>query len=431
MNSKYNNSQNLLQRAKKVIPVAAQTYSKSYRYFCEGNSPAFLDRGKGSYVWDVDDNKFIDFICALGPVTIGYNDERVNNAIIEQLNKGISFSQPSDLSIKLAEKLTDILPAAEMVKFVKNGSDATSAAVKLARAYTGKDMVAVCGYHGMDNWYIGSTENNKGVPKAVCDLTKKFEYNNLDSVEKLFEENSDQIGAVILEPIQENGPKEDYLNKLKKIVHSNGAVLIFDEVVSGFRYALGGASELYDVTPDLVAVGKGMANGMSLSAVAGKKEIIELIESQNVFVSTTFGGENLSIASAIKTIEIMEEENYFDHVWDLGKIKLEHLDALIAEYDLKEVISTVGLPPHCGLKFDGYNDLDYLDIKSVFLETMINEGILTIGINNISLSHTKKDIKNYLNSAEIAMIAIKKAIENNSISGILKGEKINPVFKRN
>lgn len=308
MNNKYKNSRELLKRAKKITPLGAQTFSKSYRYFCEGNSPSFMEKGKGAHVWDVDENKYIDFICGLGPVTLGYNDQRINEAITKQMEKGIIFSQPAPISIELSEKLIEIIPCAEMVRFVKNGSDATSAAVRLARAYTERDIIATCGYHGMQDWYIGSTVNNKGVPQKVCELSQSFDYNNIESLESLFAKYPNKIAAVILEPIQSNGPEEGYLQKVKEIAQDNGAVLIFDEVVSGFRYALGGASELYSVTPDLVTLGKGMANGMPISAVAGKKELLNLI-SDGVFISTTFGGEALSIAAALETINILQEKN--------------------------------------------------------------------------------------------------------------------------
>jgi len=427
----YEKSNQLIGRAKKVTPVAAQTYSKSYRYFCEGNSPLFLERGEGCYVWDLDGNKFIDFICALGAVTVGYNDKRINEAIIKQLEKGISFSQATQIEVELAEKLIEIIPCAEMVKFVKNGSDATASAVRLARAYTGRDIIAICGYHGMDDWCIGTTVNNRGVPKQICELGKTFEYNNIDSLKKLFEEYSGQIAGVILEPLQSDGPKEGFLEEIKELAHKNGAVLIFDEVVSGFRYALGGASELYKVTPDLAAVGKGMGNGVSISAVVGRRDLLEMIETKNVFISTTFGGETLSLAGALATIKILEQPGMYDKIWKLGTMMLEGLKELVAKNNLEKVISISGAAPHCGPSFEGIGSLDYLDVQSVYQQKMTEEGILTLGINNLSLSHTETEIQKLLDSAELAMEDIKTAIQKDSTEGILKSGKVNPVFKRN
>ena len=317
-----------------------------------------------------------------------------------------------------------------MVRFVKNGGDATTSAIKLARAYTGRDLVALSGYHGMHDWSIGSTENNKGVPLAISDLTKTFEYNNIESLEEIFKHYPNQIAAVILEPIPAYGPKDDFLQKVKELTHENGAILIFDEVVSGFRYALGGASELYDIVPDMAAFGKGMGNGLPISAVAGKKEIMEQIE-EGIFVSTTFGGEALSMAGSLAALEILEKPGVYEHIWDLGSILKEGLEDLIDKYELNDVISVSGLPPHCGVEFENVGSLDYLDINSIFSQTMVHNGILTVGINNINLSHTEEEINAYLSAAEEAMINIKKVIEQDSTEGILIGKKVDPVFKRN
>ena len=428
--SKYEKSNKLLERAVKVTPLGAQTYSKSYRYYCQGDSPAFIDKGEGCYLYDVDGNKFIDFVCALGPITIGYNVKEINDAVKAQLDKGISFSLQAEVEVELAEKIIEIIPCAEMVRFVKNGGDATTAAIRLARAYTGRDLVALSGYHGMHDWSIGSTENNKGIPKDISNLTKTFEYNNIDSLKELFNEYPNDIAAVILEPIQANGPKDDFLEKVKKVAHENGAVLIFDEVVSGFRYALGGASEYYGVVPDMAAFGKGMGNGLPISAVAGKKEIMKQIE-EGIFVSTTFGGEALSMAGSLAALEILEKPGTYEHIWKLGSILKEGLEELIDKYGLNDVILVSGLPPHCGVEFEDVGSLDYLDINSIYSQAMIHNGIITVGINNINLSHTEKEIEAYLNAAEEGMKNIKKAIEQDSTDGILIGKKVDPVFKRN
>ena len=428
--SSYEKSDELLKRAVKVTPLGAQTYSKSYRYYCQGDSPSFIDRGEGCYLYDVDGNKFIDFVCALGPITIGYNVEEINDAVKAQLDKGISFSLQAEAEVELAEKIIEIIPCAEMVRFVKNGGDATTAAIRLARAYTERDLVALSGYHGMHDWSIGSTENNKGIPKAISDLTKTFEYNNIESLEELFNRYPDEIAAVILEPIQANGPKDDFLQKVKELTHKHGAVLIFDEVVSGFRYALGGASEYYGIVPDMAAFGKGMGNGLPISAVAGKKEIMKQIE-EGIFVSTTFGGEALSMAGSLAALEILEKPGVYEHIWNLGTILKEGLEKLIDKYELNDVILVSGLPPHCGVEFEDVGSLDYLDINSIYSQAMIHNGIITVGINNINLSHTEEEINAYLKAAEEGMINIKKAIEQDSIEGILIGKKVDPVFKRN
>ncbi len=431
MGKKYAKSEELLARARRVTPLGSQTYSKSIRYFCEGAAPAFLERGQGSHVWDVDGNEFVDFMCALGPVTVGYNDPQVNAAVIAQLQKGISFSMATEIEVELAEALTRIVPCAEMVRFVKNGSDATSSAVRLARAFTGRDLVAVCGYHGMQDWYIASTSNRRGIPEDVCALTKTFDYNNMGSLQQLFADYPGQVAAVILEPIQSDGPKEGYLAELRKVTKEAGALLIFDEVVSGFRYALGGASELYKVTPDLAAFGKGMGNGLPISAVAGRADVMELIGTQGVFISTTFGGETLSMAGSLATLKILGQPGTYERIWKLGTRLLEGIRTAITRHHVGEVVKVSGLPPHGGVGFEGKGDLDYLDMLSIYQQRMVEGGILTTGINNISLAHTEADIDQFIAAADTAFADIRRALDQNSLQGILTAGKVNPIFKRN
>lgn len=426
----YDKSNALLEREKKVSPLAAQTFSKSYRYFCEGIAPSYADYGKGCYLYDVDGNKFIDFMCALGPITVGYNEPSVNKAVMKQVKRFSSASLQSELEVELAEKLCEIVPCAEMVRFVKNGGDATTSAVRLARAYTGKDIVLMSGYHGMHDWSIGASANNKGVPKAVHELTINFEYNNLDDIKAKLEANKGNVAAVILEPIQSNGPKEGYLQALKDLTHEYGAIFIFDEVVSGFRYALGGASELFKVTPDLASFGKGMANGYAISAVAGRKDLLEQIES-GVFVSTTFGGDAVPMAAALATIKILEQPGFYDHITKMGTLMQNGLKELISKYKLEDVLSVSGLPAHSGLSFEGHGSLNYLDIQSVYSQTMIDNGVLVFAIYNLSGSITEKEVTQYLDANDKAMAMIRQAIDADSVDGILRGGKVDPVFKRN
>ena len=426
----FKKSQELLERELKVSPLAAQTFSKSYRYFCNGIAPSYMDHGEGCYIYDVDGNKFIDYMCALGPITVGYNNPKVNEAVIEQVKKFSSGSLQSELEVKLAEKLCKVVPCAEMVRFVKNGGDATTAAIRLARAYTGRDIVLMSGYHGMHDWSIGASENRKGVPAAVCELTKTFKYNDLNDAKAKLEANKGKVAAVILEPIQSNGPKEGYLQALKDLAHEYGAIFIFDEVVSGFRYALGGASELYEVIPDLAAFGKGMANGYAISAVAGRKELLQQIE-DGVFVSTTFGGDSVPMAAALATIEILEQPGFYEHINKIGKIQMEGVSKLIEKYSLQDVLSVGGMPAHGGVNFEGHGKLSYLDIQSVYSQSMIENGILVFAIWNLSGSLTEKEAQLYLDATDKAFALIRKAVDADSVDGILRGGKVDPIFKRN
>ena len=290
------NSEALLTRAESTIPLGTQTFSKSKMQYPVGVSPLFVKKAKGAYIWDVDGNKYIDLVNALAAVTLGYRDNKIEIAVKKQLKLGVSLSLPTKLEAEVSELITQIVPAAEMVRFSKNGSDATSAAIRLARSYTGRDHVIVCGYHGWQDWYIGSTSRNSGVPNVVSGLTHSFEFNNIDSLREKLTLFSEKVAAVILEPMSNTYPNIGFLESVKDLTHKAGAVLIFDEIITGFRFSKGGGQELFNITPDLATFGKGIANGFPLAAVVGKKEI--MLEMEKVFISGTFGGELLSLAAA-------------------------------------------------------------------------------------------------------------------------------------
>ncbi len=423
----FKKNKELLEKAKKIIPTASQTYSKSYNYFC--GDVSFLEKGKGGRVWDVDENSYLDFILGLGAVTIGYNNDKINNKIKEQLEKGISFSMPTELEVKLAEKLIGIIPSAEMVKFVKNGSDATTACIRLARAYTKKNIIACCGYHGYHDWYIGTTDNDLGIPLDIKRLTKTFPYNDIESLKRIFNENKNEVACVILEPLQANGPKEGFLEEVKKLCFENNCVLIFDEVVSGFRSDLGGAQKLYEVIPDLSAFGKGIGNGASISAVVGKKDIMKLID-KGAFISTTFGGETIGLVSALEVIEILEGKGNMEHIIALGDRWKNKVRELINNKNLQEVVEIYGISPHCGVIFKDYKNLSSKDFFSVYQQTLIENGILSVGINNFCLAHTKEDVDKFVKAVDFALDEVKKAVDRNNVEGLIKGRRFEPVFKR-
>ena len=426
----FDNSLSLLKKAKEIIPSAAQTYSKSYKCFCEGAAPAFIEKGDGGTVTDVDGNSYIDFILGLGPVTIGYNDERVNNVIMNYLSKGIVFSQPHPVEIMLARKITEIIPCAQMVKFLKNGSDATTAAIRLARAFTGREMILCCGYHGYHDWYIGVRSNNRGVPGAVSALTRSFAYNNIQDLETLLEQNHRKVAAVIMEPVGMESPGEGFLEEVRRLCSDHGTLLIFDEVVTGFRVALGGAQAYYGVTPDLCTMGKGIANGMPLALVAGRRDVMKMID-EGAFVSTTFGGEILSIAAALESIRIMEESEYFEHIWQLGQLWLDGVAGLIEEKKAAGFVKTAGLPPHSGIVFNNWGPVSSEDFKTLFIQEVISKGVLSLGVNNFCLAHTRSDIDEYLIAVSDALDTCVEAVDKGSASGLIKGGRFTPVFKRN
>src|SRR5713101_7193954 len=271
-------SQAWMERAAKVIPSCTQTFSKGWTQFVQGVAPVFLARGQGSHVWDVDGNEYIDFPMALGPVILGHNDPDVTAAVQKQIADGVTFSLPHPLEVEVAELLVQMIPCAEMVRFGKNGSDATSGAVRVARAFTGRQMIACCGYHGWQDWYIGTTTRSLGVPTSVRELTKTFVYNDLASLQKIFDEHPREMACVILEPVGIVEPADDFLQKVARLTRDHGVVLVFDEVITGFRLAMGGAQEYFGVVPDMACCGKAMANGYPLSAVVGRREIMRLFD---------------------------------------------------------------------------------------------------------------------------------------------------------
>lgn len=414
-------------KAQQLIPSCTQTFSKGPSQFVQGVAPVFLDRGQGSHVWDVDGNEYIDYPMALGPVILGYNDPAVTKAVIRQLRHGTTFSLPHPLEVEVAERLVELIPCAEMVRFAKNGSDATSGAVRVARAYTGRDLIACCGYHGWQDWYIGTTTRNKGVPKAVQALTMPFEYNNLESLARIFAEHPRQVAAVILEPIGVEEPQEGFLQQLREITRREGAVLIFDEVLTGFRLSLGGAQEYVGVTPDLACFGKAMANGYPLSAIVGPRGIMELFN--EVFFSFTFGGEALSLAAAKATIEEMRTKHVIRHLWRQGERLQGGYNALAQEFGLKQYTQCLGLSPRTVVTFKDESGQESLLLKSLFQQESLQRGVLFSGNQNICSSHSDADIQHTLQVYRVALEILAEAIRCGDVWQRLRGEPVQPVFR--
>ena len=421
----YKKSEQLLQQALSVIPLGSQTFSKSLTQYPRGVSPFFIEKGKGAIVWDVDNNKYIDFVNSLSAVTLGYCDENINKSVQEQMKNGVIFSLPHRLEVKVAKKLIEIIPCAEKVRFAKNGTDATSASIRIARAYTGKEHIAVCGYHGWQDWYIGSTTRDLGVPKAVKELTHKFEYNNIKSLENIFQEQD--LACVIMEPMNVEYPQDDFLEKVKELTHKYKALLIFDEMITGFRYAAGGAQELFNVAPDLATFGKGMANGYPLSAVVGSNKIMQKVE--DIFFSGTFGGETLSLAAANTVLDKYKTQGITKYFNEIGSYLLENLNTLIDNEELNEIFWTSGHPSWSFLHIKGQLQYSDFEIKTFFLQEMFKRGILTLGSHNISFSHSKEDIDKLLDTYQVVLPMVKKHIEQQDLLENIHGDILQPLFK--
>ena len=399
------NNSKLFKSALKYIPLASQTYSKSYKVHFKNISPYFLKKGDGCYVWDEDNNKYIDFICGLLPIIIGYNNKQINRAIAKQLNKGITFSLPTIIETQLSKELCKIIPSAEMVRFGKNGSDVTAAAIRLSRAYTNRDNIIFCGYHGWHDWYIGKTKMSIGVPEKIKKLTTSFKYNDINALDKILKKNPKKYAAVIMEPVYNEEPKNNFLIKVRKLTKKYGCLLIFDEIVTGFRIHLKGAQYYYGVTPDVSCFGKAMANGMPISAIVGKRKIMKNFD--KIFFSTTFGGETLSIVAALETIKFLKKKKVIDKIKKFSKNLILDLKKIIDKHKLDNIFTIEGVwwRPALGVR-PGISKKHLVVLR----RNMIKNKIL-IGNNfNLCYAHTDKNIyKNVLKS-------INKALETTKLT---------------
>ncbi len=427
----YNNSYPIITKSleyykkiKELIPTCSQTMAKSPKQHVLGVAPIFLEKGEGAYVWDVDGNKYLDFDMAIGPLSLGYKYPEVDQAISEQLAKGITFSLMHPLELEVAELINQIIPNAEMIRFSKTGADVVSAAIRLARAYTGRKKIICCGYHGWHDWYISITNRNDGIPQEIINLTNTFDYNDFESVVSAID---DDTAAVILEPVVFDEPKDNFLHKLAEVCKEKNVVLIFDEMWTGFRLALGGAQEYFGITPDLACYSKAIANGMPLSVLTGKKEIMELLDKE-VFFFTTFGGEALSLAAAKITINILKNKNVIQYISNLGNYLKTELNNLLKNLGIDYI------------SFKGYNYRTILTIsnniqnplllKSVIEQELLRYGILWTGFHTLSFSHTKEDIDYTLNAYKEILPIIDMAIKSNTLNDMLLGEPVEPVFRK-
>ncbi len=422
---RFDKSNARLQQALEVIPTGSQTFSKSHLQYPKGHAPLFIERGQGSRVWDIDGNEYIDMVNGLMAVSLGYNDPDVDAAIIDQLSRGISFSLPTELEYELAQLLADIIPCAEMVRFGKNGSDATSAAIRLARAYTKRDKVVVCGYHGWQDWYIGSTARHLGVPETVRALTKTVPYNDLAALEALLK--TEEYAAFILEPMNVAEPLPGYLEGVRALTEKTGTVLVFDEVVTGFHYALGGAQEYFGVTPDLSSFGKGMGNGMPIGAILGRRDIMKLQD--DIFFSGTFGGEALSLAASIAVIKKMQREPVIEKLWSAGKQLSDAVTDIIRENDLEDVLSFKGLDPWKVAMFSARGDISAMAIRTFIQKDLIAQGVLFLVSHNMSYAFSEQDYHDVVASYRKTLSDLSQYMKQGTLMDNIGCPVIEPIFK--
>lgn len=425
--SRYSRSEKHLVLAESVIPLGSQTFSKSRTQYPVGVSPLFAAKAKGARIQDIDGNWYVDLVNSLAAITIGYGDRQISKAVTKQLSKGVIYSLPGTLEAEVASLLIELVPSAELVRFGKNGTDATSAAVRLARAYTGRDLIAVCGYHGWQDWYIGSTTRDKGVPASTKSLTKSFKFNDIASLSELISQFPQQLAAVIMEPMNVSFPRENFLQNVRNLCDENGIVLIFDETITGFRFSSGGAQELFAVTPDLSTFGKGIANGFPLSAVVGKRQIMK--EMEEIFFSGTFGGELLSLAAAKVVLEKHKKVNIALALAEKGENLRNEVQKLIEENNLENTLTFSGHPTWVFLNWTPTDKYSVDELKTFFMQEMFQRGVLILNAHNVSLAFGRKELRIVLKAYSETLHNLSEAINSQTLREKLRVEPLTPLFK--
>jgi len=428
----YSRSRALQPCAHELIPGGAHTYAKADDQF-PIEAPGFIVRGKGCHVWDLDGNEFIEYGMGLRAVTLGHAFAPVVEAAYGQMQLGTNFSRPAKLEVDLAEAFLDVIDGAEMVKFAKNGSDVTTAAVKLSRAFTGRDMVAICGdqpFFSTDDWFIGSTEMKAGIPRAISQLTVKFSYNDIQNLIDLFDQYAGKIACVVMEPEATTPPAPGYLMQVKELCEARGAVLIFDEMITGFRWHLGGAQKFHGVVPHLSTFGKALGNGFAISALAGKREIMRLggmdHDQPRVFLlSTTHGAETHALGAALAIIDIYRVRRVVEVLWQQGERLRSLVNRSIAENRLEGYVEVIGRP--CNLVFAtrDENREPSQAFRTLFMQEMIRRGVIAPSFV-VSFSHTEADIDRTADVIHDALVIYRKALDE-GVEKVLIGRPVKPV----
>jgi glutamate-1-semialdehyde 2,1-aminomutase len=405
---RYAQSLKQLDRAERVIPLGAQTVSKSKLTLPPGIAPLYASHAEGCRIWDVDGNEYIDLVSGLAAVNLGYADAEIGQAVIDQVPRGITISLAHPIEAEVAELIVDIVPSAEMVRFGKNGSDATSAAIRVARGYTGRDHVIVCGYHGWHDWYIGTAPTrNLGVPSDVANLAHSVPFNDLAAMEAELKKNP--TAAIIMEVMTLEWPEPGYLEGVRALADEYGAILVFDEMVTGFRFANGGAQEYFGVTPDLSTFGKGMANGYPLSAIVGKREYMMVLE--KAFFTGTFGGELLSLTAAKVVLERIKNTSVISDICDTGQRLTDLVTSVISEVGAEDVVSLVGHPAWKFLVWNPSLGGQLADLKILFMQEMSKRGVLMIATHNVMAAHDEKALQTVAQAYRETLPIILDALE--------------------
>jgi glutamate-1-semialdehyde 2,1-aminomutase len=431
----FSKSRALRPKAHQLIPGGCHTYAKGDDQYPE-LAPGFLVRGKGCHVWDIDDNEFIEYGMGLRAVTLGHAFEPVVEAAYRQMQMGTNFTRPAMIEVDLAEEVLAIVDGADMVKFAKNGSDVTTAAVKLARAYTGRDVIAICGDHpffSTDDWFIGTTDLNAGIPRAVIDMSVKFRYNDIVNLRDMFDRYPGRIACVVMEAETVTPPLPGYLETVKVLCEERGSVLIFDEMITGFRWHLGGAQAFHHVVPHLSAFGKALGNGFAISALLGRHEIMRLggldHQEERVFLlSTTHGAETHAMAAALETIRIYRERGVIEFLWKQGERLGALVNKSIRENRLEGFFQLIGRP--CNLVFETRDQAHERSqaFRTLFMQELIRRGVIAPSFV-VSFSHSDDDIDRTGEAVYEAHGVYRKALDE-GIEKYLEGRPVKPVNRR-
>lgn len=420
----------LMERARELIPGCAQTESKGPTNWVQGVAPTHLERGAGSHVWDVDGNEYIDYVSSLGPIILGHDHPAVTDAVTSQIRKGTTFSLPHPLQVEVAEQFRDLVPCAEMVRFAKNGNDVTTLAAKLARAHTGREIIATQGYHGWSDTWMGATPMHRGVPDAVRNSTVQFEYNEIESLERIFDRHPDDVAAIVTTPVNLSPPEDDFLKRVREIADREDALLVFDEILTGFRFAVGGAQEFFDVIPDLGCFAKGMANGYPISAIAGRRDVMEELTDDEFFFSMTYAGETVSLAAAKACLSVLDDEPVVDHLYTQGAKLCDGYNDLAAAHDLAERTWCRGYPPRSAVSFyDAQGETD-TELKSLFVQECLKRGVLFSGTHLPNYSHTDDDVERTLTVYDEAMGVLSDAVAADAVTEYLDGEPVDATLRQ-
>ena len=409
----------LLEISKRFVPALTQTFSRAATSFVEGVYPVYAHNAKGSHFTDVDGNEYLDYLLGLGPITLGYNYQAVNDAIINQLKNGILFSLPHPIELDLSELLCKIIPHAEMVKFEKSGSNVVTGAVRAARAITGRNKIAYCGSGGVwHDWQAAMVSRDGGVPQFNKDLIKIFDYNDVDGLEQLFDDNKNEIAAIVLEPTVYEKPSGDFLKKVREIADRNTSILILDEIVTGFRFDIQGCQKFFGIKGDFVCFGKGMANGMPLSAITGPSEHMKIFE--KLWVSSTMNSETLSLAASLATLNEIKNKDCPAYCWKIGKKLFDGWNQIVENNNLDAKM--IGYPIRMTMKCYDSKKSESIQLKALILQEMVKHGIfISPGPSFISYSHTLEDVELTLNTLDGVCKYINKESLNENYDALLEG----------